>query len=116
MKRRDFLKAISFTAASLMIPGCSAGSVLTKFGKQKPNFLFILADDLGYGDLSCFGQQHFQTPHLDEMAWEFFATETVLEAIREKVAALYPEHEVERFTELFWNRVQEWRRTEGAPA
>lgn len=61
-----------------------------------------------------FCEEHLS--HLDEVAWEFFATETVLEAIREKVAALYPEHEVERFTELFWNRVQEWRRTEGAPA
>jgi len=54
--------------------------------------------------------------HVDEVAHEFFGTETVHEAIREKVTALYPEHEVERFTELFWNRVQEWRRSEGAPA
>ena len=36
--------------------------------QQKPNIVFILADDLGYGDLSCFGQQHFQTPNLDKMA------------------------------------------------
>lgn len=34
----------------------------------KPNIVFILADDLGYGDLSCYGQQHFQTPNLDKMA------------------------------------------------
>jgi hypothetical protein len=38
----------------------------------------------------------------------------VHEAIREKVAALYPEHEVDTFVELFWNRVQDWRRREGA--
>ncbi len=36
--------------------------------QQKPNVVFILADDLGYGDLSCYGQQHFQTPNLDKMA------------------------------------------------
>ncbi len=36
--------------------------------QQKPNIVFILADDLGYGDLSCYGQQHFQTPNLDKMA------------------------------------------------
>ena len=34
----------------------------------KPNIVFILADDLGYGDLSCYGQQKFLTPNLDKMA------------------------------------------------
>lgn len=34
----------------------------------KPNIVFILADDLGYGDLGCFGQQKIRTPHLDSLA------------------------------------------------
>lgn len=55
-------------------------------------------------------------PHLDEAANEFFATETVRDAIRQKVTALFPAHEIETFTELFWNRVQEWRRLEGVTA
>lgn len=36
----------------------------------RPNIIFILADDLGYGDLSCYGQMNFATPKLDQMATE----------------------------------------------
>lgn len=52
-------------------------------------------------------------PHLDEVAHEFFASDTVHGAIHQKVSALFPVHEIDAFTELFWNRVQEWRRVEG---
>jgi hypothetical protein len=48
-------------------------------------------------------------PHLDEVAWEFFGTQAAKDAFREKVAALFPKHEIEAFTELFWRRVQQWR-------
>jgi arylsulfatase A-like enzyme len=37
---------------------------------KKPNIIYVLADDLGYGDLSCFGQQKFKTPNIDRMAAE----------------------------------------------
>lgn len=36
----------------------------------RPNLIVILADDLGYGDLSCYGQTKYRTPHLDRMAAE----------------------------------------------
>ena len=35
---------------------------------QRPNIVFILADDLGYGDLSCYGQEKFMTPNIDRLA------------------------------------------------
>jgi len=54
-----------------------------------------------------FRQRHLSG--LFETAWEFFATPEAKEAVRLKTAALYPPHEVERFTELFWERIQRWR-------
>lgn len=36
--------------------------------KQQPNVVFILADDLGFGDLSCYGQEKFETPNIDRLA------------------------------------------------
>jgi len=50
---------------------------------DRPNVILIMADDLGYGDLSCYGQRHFATPHLDRLAREgmrftdFYAGSTV---------------------------------------
>src|SRR5215218_6884202 len=35
-----------------------------------PNIVFIMADDLGYGDLSCYGQKKFKTPNIDRLAAE----------------------------------------------
>src|SRR5215210_2082251 len=37
---------------------------------ERPNIVFILADDLGFGDLGCYGQTKIRTPNLDRMAAE----------------------------------------------
>ncbi len=42
----------------------------TLFGASRPNFIVVFADDLGYGDLGCFGSKQIRTPNLDQMAAE----------------------------------------------
>jgi hypothetical protein len=50
--------------------------------------------------------------HLDEVAHEFFGGDEARDAVHSKVVSLFPEHEVEEFTELFWSRIQDWRQAE----
>jgi uncharacterized sulfatase len=39
-------------------------------GEKRPNIIFIMADDLGYGDLGCYGQKAIRTPNIDQLAKE----------------------------------------------
>src|SRR5205823_1068038 len=57
---------------------CVVGLLLPTFGRtaddpipgRKPNLIFILADDLGYGELGCYAQDRMRTPRCDRMAAE----------------------------------------------
>ena len=59
----------------MFLPGLNCQTPQTDRNNQsglpdRPNIIFILADDLGYGDLSCYGQQKFSTPNIDRLARE----------------------------------------------
>lgn len=76
---RSLFLATLFTLAGLKL-GLSAA--------EKPNIILILADDLGYADLGCFGSKTIRTPHLDTLAAEgtkftsFYVTQAVCSASR----------------------------------
>jgi arylsulfatase A-like enzyme len=65
MNRRSFLQGLG--AAALALPAWARRAAAAE---AKPNIVYIIADDLGYGDLSCYGQTHFETPHIDRLAKE----------------------------------------------
>jgi arylsulfatase A len=58
------------TASLCIISGLAQGAAFQTVKENQPNIIFILADDLGYGDLSCYGQKRFKTPNIDRMALE----------------------------------------------
>jgi arylsulfatase A-like enzyme len=65
--RREFLKALGAGAVAGAFPAAAAsGRSVTR--PKRPNFLFILVDDLGWADLSCYGSTFHETPHLDKLA------------------------------------------------
>jgi len=51
-----------------LLTACFTSANAQSSGKQKPNVIYIYADDLGYGDLSCYGATKITTPHIDRLS------------------------------------------------
>lgn len=62
MKYHSTMKTILSTSTLAL------ASIFSLSAQQKPNIIYILADDIGYADLGCYGQQKIETPNIDRLA------------------------------------------------
>jgi hypothetical protein len=107
---------------------CAATGRRFRLNQNWTPYLEVADQDLSYGQkmarYGAIAEEHFDSArfvefchqhlgHLDEVTYEFFGSEEARDTVRMKVATLYPEHEVDEFTELFWSRIQTWREREG---
>lgn len=67
---RKFLKLTGVSGVLIAVLGSLCAARSTTGSRKSPNIILIVADDLGYGNLGCYGQQQIQTPALDRMAAE----------------------------------------------
>jgi len=69
-RSKGWLVLLALSLSVVGLRGAEAGRADAPAFTRQPNVIFILADDLGYGDLGCFGQAKIKTPNLDRMAAE----------------------------------------------
>src|SRR5919202_4097117 len=119
VNRREF---ISSAVAGAALAG-ALGKTARAAPQARPNLLYIMADDMGWGDLSCYGRPDYRTPNLDRLASEgtrftqAYAASPVCTPTRcAFITGQYPaRHPVGLFEPLPW-RKQEGGRTGLDPA
>ena len=72
MKKRTlfFLFLSGLLCIIFLLSACTGNKKQNGQNSTQPNIVFIMADDLGYGELGCFGQEKIQTPNIDALATE----------------------------------------------
>jgi arylsulfatase A-like enzyme len=115
MNRRDFLSLAGYSVGAAMMPagwalGNSGGSM-----ESRPNILLIMADDLGFSDLGCYGGE-IETPHLDALARrglrfsQFYNCAACVPTRGSMLTGLYPEQALNITTvKEEWDRGSEFR-------
>ena len=67
MRFSELLLKTGFPFLSLLVSFvCNSSPTVS----DRPNIIYVMADDLGWGDLGCYGQKRILTPHLDQMAFD----------------------------------------------
>jgi arylsulfatase A-like enzyme len=112
MNRRHFLKTAAIGGAALAATTCRHA-----FGaesKDKPNYIIIFNDDMGYGDVGCFGSEKNKTPRIDKMAKEgrrftdFYVTSSVCTPSRASLmTGCYPTRVLGPSGVFFPNKIRE---------
>ena len=74
-KRNNVLAVLALGAIA---SGCSSRQIPA----EELNVIYILADDLGYGDLGCYGQTKIETPNIDRLASEGMLFTATMPAVR----------------------------------
>ncbi len=69
-RRAAAVRGLLLALAAAVVLNCCDRCVGATRTQRRPNIIFVMADDLGYGDLGCYGQKLIQTPCLDQMARE----------------------------------------------
>lgn len=83
------------------------------YREKLSRYAAIAAQRMETERFEAFRAEHLR--HLDEVAWEVLGEPGTRDAVRQKVAALFPSHEIDVFTEHFWDLIQRWRNEEGRP-
>ncbi len=68
MKEMQYIPVQIILLFNIIFFGCNNNPQTDNTESAKPNIIFIMADDLGYGDLGCYGQSEIQTPNIDMLA------------------------------------------------
>lgn len=55
-------------SSRITLPLLATGAAMTAVAQDKPNIIYIMCDDMGYGDLGCYGQPYISTPNIDSLA------------------------------------------------
>ncbi len=70
MRRREFVLSMGFGVAGAMLSGLGSVVRAGAGAKRRPNVVFILADDLGWAQVGCYGNGFYETPNIDRLARE----------------------------------------------
>ncbi len=88
LTRRDFIKLGALGSAAIVLSQAESIAGLVRDRKRPPNIVIMFCDDMGYGDLSCFGAKDISTPNIDALAEKgmrftsFYVSQAVCSASR----------------------------------